>query len=163
MLGCKDSTARTRLFREKDCDLKKAIESLRISEVTSEQQKRIERHTRASQLCEKKKLQTNLMCVNNTQNRRKIIHLECRSRMVSSADIVEGNMKGIRRNVRHLEKPAEDVENLITFSQCASKSILSIRCKKNRAQMTRQSTASKQWEQWNTSGAKELFCTASFQ
>ena len=43
MLGCKDSTARTRLFREKDCDLKKAIESLRISEVTSEQLKRIQR------------------------------------------------------------------------------------------------------------------------
>ena len=43
VLGCKDSTARTRLFREKDCDLKKAIESLRISEVTSKQLKRIER------------------------------------------------------------------------------------------------------------------------
>ena len=43
VLGRKDSTARTRLFREKDCDLKKAIESLRISEATSEQLKRIER------------------------------------------------------------------------------------------------------------------------
>ena len=43
VLGCKDSTARTRLFREKDCDLKKAIESLRISEATSEQLKRIEK------------------------------------------------------------------------------------------------------------------------
>ena len=32
VLGWKDSMARTRLFREKDCDLKKAIESLRISE-----------------------------------------------------------------------------------------------------------------------------------
>ena len=52
--------------------------------------------------------------------------------MVSSADIVKGDMKGIReRNVWHLEKPAEDMENLTTFSQCASKSILSIRCKKN--------------------------------
>ena len=97
------------------------------------------------------------MRINNTQNRRKIIHLECRSRMVSSADIVEGDMKGIRRNVRHLEKPAEDVENLTTFSQCASKSILSIRCKKNRVRMMRQSTASKQWEQWNTSGGKRTF------
>ena len=47
VLGRKDSTARTSLFREKDCDLKKAIESLRISEATSEatseQLKRIER------------------------------------------------------------------------------------------------------------------------
>ena len=43
VLGCKDSTAKTRLFREKDCDLKKAIESLRISEATGEQLKRIER------------------------------------------------------------------------------------------------------------------------
>ena len=42
VLGCKDSAARTRLFREKSCDLKKAIESLRISEATSEQLKKIE-------------------------------------------------------------------------------------------------------------------------
>ena len=43
VLGCRDSAARTRLFREKDCTLKKAIESLRISETTSEQLKKIER------------------------------------------------------------------------------------------------------------------------
>ena len=42
VLGCKDSAARTRLFREKSCDLKKAVESLRISETTSEQLKKIE-------------------------------------------------------------------------------------------------------------------------
>ena len=42
VLGCKDSAARTRLFREKSCDLKKSIESLRISEATSEQLKKIE-------------------------------------------------------------------------------------------------------------------------
>ena len=34
VLGCRDSAARTRLFREKSCDLKKAVESLRISETT---------------------------------------------------------------------------------------------------------------------------------
>ena len=43
VLGCRDSAARTRLFREKECTLKKAIESLRISEATSEQLKKIER------------------------------------------------------------------------------------------------------------------------
>ena len=43
VLSCKDSTARTRLFREKDCDLKKTIESLRISEAIIEQLKRIKR------------------------------------------------------------------------------------------------------------------------
>ena len=42
VLGCRDSAARTRLFREKSCDLKKAVESLRISETTSEQLKKIE-------------------------------------------------------------------------------------------------------------------------
>ena len=42
VLGCKDGAARTRLFREKSCDLKKAVESLRISEATSEQLKEIE-------------------------------------------------------------------------------------------------------------------------
>ena len=42
VLGCKDSAARTRLFREKSCDLKKAVESIRISEATSEQLKEIE-------------------------------------------------------------------------------------------------------------------------
>ena len=36
VLGCKDSAARTRLFREKDCNLKKSIESLRTSDATSE-------------------------------------------------------------------------------------------------------------------------------
>ena len=35
VLGCKDSAARTRLFRERSCDFKKAVESLRISEATS--------------------------------------------------------------------------------------------------------------------------------
>ena len=43
VLGCKDSAARTRLFREKDCNLKKSIESLRISEATSEQLKKIQK------------------------------------------------------------------------------------------------------------------------
>ena len=43
VLGCKDSAARTRLFREKECTLKKAIESLRISEAANEQLKKIER------------------------------------------------------------------------------------------------------------------------
>ena len=42
VLGCKDSAARTRLLREKSFDLKKAVESLRISEATSEQLKEIE-------------------------------------------------------------------------------------------------------------------------
>ena len=41
VFGCKDSAARGRLFREKYCDLKKAIESLRISEATKEQLKKI--------------------------------------------------------------------------------------------------------------------------
>jgi DNA-binding transcriptional MerR regulator len=43
VLGCRDSAARTRLFREKDFTLKKAIESLSISETTSKQLKKIER------------------------------------------------------------------------------------------------------------------------
>ena len=42
VLGCKDSAARARLFREENCDLKRAVESLRISEATSEQLKEIE-------------------------------------------------------------------------------------------------------------------------
>ena len=41
VLRCKDGAARTRLFREKYGNLKKAIESLRISETTSEQLKKI--------------------------------------------------------------------------------------------------------------------------
>ena len=42
ILGYKDSAAITRPFREKDCTHKKAIESLYISEATSEQPKKIE-------------------------------------------------------------------------------------------------------------------------
>ena len=44
ILGCKGSAARTRLFREKDVDLKRTLESLRISEAISEQLKKIERN-----------------------------------------------------------------------------------------------------------------------
>ena len=42
VLGCKDSAARTRLSRDKSCDLKKGVESIRISEKTSEQLNKIE-------------------------------------------------------------------------------------------------------------------------
>ena len=42
VLGCKDSAARTRLFREKSYNFKKAVESPRISEATSEQLKEME-------------------------------------------------------------------------------------------------------------------------
>ena len=41
VLGCIDKHARARLFREKECSLKSALEALRISEVTHEQLKRI--------------------------------------------------------------------------------------------------------------------------
>jgi len=37
VLGARDKASRARLFREKECNLAKAIESLRISEVTCEQ------------------------------------------------------------------------------------------------------------------------------
>ena len=37
VLGTRDKAARARLFREKECNLKKAVKSLRISEVTQEQ------------------------------------------------------------------------------------------------------------------------------
>ena len=39
VLGCRDKGARARLFREKDCSLKKALEALQISEATQEQLK----------------------------------------------------------------------------------------------------------------------------
>jgi len=41
VLGCRDKGARARLFREKECSLKKALESLQISEATHEQLKDI--------------------------------------------------------------------------------------------------------------------------
>lgn len=41
VLGCRDKGARARLFRERDCDLKKALETLQISEATQEQLKDI--------------------------------------------------------------------------------------------------------------------------
>ena len=41
VLGCHDRGARARVFREKECDLKKAIEVLRVSEVTRHQLKDI--------------------------------------------------------------------------------------------------------------------------
>lgn len=41
VLGCRDKAARARLFRQKDCDLKTALESLRISERTLEQLKQL--------------------------------------------------------------------------------------------------------------------------
>ena len=41
VLGCRDKGARARLFREKDCTLQKALESLQISEATQEQLKDI--------------------------------------------------------------------------------------------------------------------------
>ena len=37
VLGCRDEGAQTRLFREKECNLKKALETLQISEATQEQ------------------------------------------------------------------------------------------------------------------------------
>ena len=39
VLGCSDKAARARLFREKECNLQRAIEALRISEATQEQLK----------------------------------------------------------------------------------------------------------------------------
>ena len=39
VLGCKDKSAKARLFREEDCDLKKSLDSLRISETTQAQLK----------------------------------------------------------------------------------------------------------------------------
>jgi len=42
VLGCRDKGARARLFREKECALTKALESLQISEATHEQLKDIE-------------------------------------------------------------------------------------------------------------------------
>jgi len=41
VLGCRDKGARARLFREKECSLKKALESLQISEAIHEQLKDI--------------------------------------------------------------------------------------------------------------------------
>jgi len=41
VLGCRDKAARARLFRQKECDLKTALESLRISERTLEQLKQL--------------------------------------------------------------------------------------------------------------------------
>ena len=41
VLGCKDKAARARLFRQKDCDLKTALEALRISKQTQEQLKQL--------------------------------------------------------------------------------------------------------------------------
>lgn len=39
VLGCRDKGAKTHLFQEKDCTLKKALEALQISEATQEQLK----------------------------------------------------------------------------------------------------------------------------
>jgi len=41
VLGCQDKGARARLFRERDCNLKKTLETLQISEKTQEQLKEI--------------------------------------------------------------------------------------------------------------------------
>ena len=41
VLGCQDHEARARLFREKECTLVKAVEILRVSEVTRQQLKHI--------------------------------------------------------------------------------------------------------------------------
>ena len=41
ILGCKDKAARARLVREKECNLQRAVEALRISEATQEQLKSI--------------------------------------------------------------------------------------------------------------------------
>lgn len=41
VLGCRDKAARARLFRQKESDLKNAVESLRISEATQEQLRKI--------------------------------------------------------------------------------------------------------------------------
>ena len=41
VLGTQDRSARARLFREKDCDLRKTIEALRVSEATQHQLKDI--------------------------------------------------------------------------------------------------------------------------
>ena len=41
VLGTHDRSARARLFREKDCDLRKTIEALRVSEATQHQLKDI--------------------------------------------------------------------------------------------------------------------------
>jgi len=46
VLGCRNKGARARLFREKDCTLQKALESLQISEATQEQLKDIRRWRR---------------------------------------------------------------------------------------------------------------------
>ena len=41
VLGCKDKAVRARLFRQKECTLKSALEAVRISEQTQEQLKQI--------------------------------------------------------------------------------------------------------------------------
>ena len=148
VLGCKDSAARTRLFREKDCNLKKSIESLRISEATSEQLKKIQKEgTQEPVNFVKKEVAKKLSAQKQPegprtgstgQGRQSKEGRECR--------YCGGLHVRDKKNAQRLEKRAESVGNLITSKLFVCKGRACITCKRSQPQMMSQSTTPKQWE-----------------
>lgn len=55
MLGYRDKVARAKLFRQKECDLKNAIESPRISEETKKQLRKLGDEESDNQCCKRQR------------------------------------------------------------------------------------------------------------
>ena len=143
VLGCTDSAARTRLYREKSCDLKKAVESLRISEATIEQLKKTEgngMHEPVNCVDKEKK---------NLTGQRKEMEIPVAGNLRSAFTVV-ASMSTIKTSAQHLAKRAGSVVNPTIFSLCAYKSRVFTTCKKNRPQRMSQYTALNLLERWNT-------------
>ncbi|XP_033126807.1 uncharacterized protein LOC117124619 [Anneissia japonica] len=79
VLGAKDKAARTRLFREKECDLKKAIETLRIiSETTTQQIRKISGDQEVHTLKQKSKYKDQRTGARKWESKSEAIRLQCK-------------------------------------------------------------------------------------
>ena len=150
VLGCKDSAVRTRLFREKSCDLKKAVESLRISEATSEQLKEIEGNGMHEPINYVDKEPPRKPPLQKKPDRtKKEMEIPLAGSLGSAFTVVE-SMSTIKTSAQHLAKLAGSVVNPTIFSLCVSTGRVFTTCKMNQLQKMSQSTALNLLERWDT-------------
>ena len=161
-LGCKDSGARTRLFREKNCDLKRAVESLRISEATSQQLEEIEGNGMHEPINyeDKKNPPGNLHCRKKLIEQKKEMEIPLAGSLGSAFTVVE-SMNTIKTSAQHLANLARSVVNPTIFSLCVSTRRAFTICKRNQPQKMSQSTALNLLERWDTN-TNAVFCSPLF-
>ena len=151
VLGRKDSAARTRLFREKSCDLKKAVESPRVSEATSEQLKEIEGNGMHEPIndVDKQPPRKPPLQKKSDRTKKKGMEIPLTGSLGSAFTVVE-SMSTIKTSAQHLAKLAGSVVHPSIFSLCVSTGRVFTTCKKNQPQKMSQYTALNLFERWDT-------------